>query len=309
MSPATTTELRLGTRGSALALAQASLVASELTERLHRPVQLVPVRTRGDNSTEPLRQIGGTGLFVGMLRELLLAGELDAAVHSAKDLPTASQPGLVIAAVPPRADPRDALVAGGRRLADLPPGARVGTGAPRRAAQLARLRPDLRVVEMRGNVDTRIAAVADGSVAAVLVAAAGLARLGLLERADELFDPAVICPAPAQGTLAIECRSADTATRAALAELDDPAANLAMQAERALLAGLSAGCNTPVGALATLHAGLAELRLAAVVVSLDGREVVAQSLTGPAQHAVRTGHQLATLLLQAGAGRLVRERR
>jgi hydroxymethylbilane synthase len=305
---ATTAVLRLGTRGSELALAQASSVAAELTSRLHRPVELIPVTTRGDTSTRPLREIGGTGVFVGLLRELLLDGRLDAAVHSAKDLPAADEAELTIAAVPPRADPRDALVAGGRRLAQLPGGARIGTGAPRRAAQLRRTRPDLTVVDIRGNVDTRLRAVRDGTVDAVVLAAAGLARLGSLESVDELFDPTVMLPAPAQGALAVECRTDDQATMGVLGALDHPPSAWAVRAERALLVGLSAGCTAPVGALAELLPGdERRLELRAAVFSADGQRAVLRSLSGPVEQATRIGHRLAEALLDAGAGQLVRE--
>jgi hydroxymethylbilane synthase len=305
VTSAATAALRLGTRRSQLAVAQTRSVARDL-ESAGRPAELVPVSTRGDESSAPLRRIGGSGVFVAALREKLLAGEVDVVVHSAKDLPVADQPGLVLAAVPPRADPRDALVAGGRTLAGLPPAATVGTGSPRRAAQLHRLRPDLRVVDIRGNVDTRLAAVAEGRLAAVVVAAAGLSRLDRMSAADELFEPGEFLPAPAQGALAVECREDDGPARAAVAALDDPPSRQAVAAERAVLAGLSAGCSAPVGAWAQVSPD-SSLTLIAAVVSPDGSTVIRKSLSGPAEQAAGIGHRLAAQLLEGGAAELLQE--
>jgi hydroxymethylbilane synthase len=242
--------LRLGTRPSALAVAQSELVAQRLRAAGH-PVELVTVSTSGDRSSAPIPTLG-VGVFVSQRCDTLAADEVDLAVHSYKDLPTAPDPRLVIAAIPPREDPRDALVArDGRVLGELPAGATVGTGSPRRVAQLEALGLGLRTVPIRGNVDTRIAKVAAGELDAVVVAAAGLRRLGRVDEATELLDPLQMLPAPAQGALAVECRVADTALAALLAQvLDDEGTRAAVTAERAVLATMEAGCSAPVGALA-----------------------------------------------------------
>ncbi len=252
-----TAPLRLGTRGSALAVAQAEDVAAAFTSATGRPVELVRITTAGDTSTEPLDRIGGTGVFVGALREALRAGEIDAAVHSLKDLPTQPAAGLVVAAVPPRSDARDALVArDGATLGELRPGARVGTGSPRRAAQLRALGFGLDVVPVRGNVDTRLRKVAGGELDAVVLAPYGLACCASGRRRDEItevIDPLQMLPAPGQGALAIECREpVDAATKElfeALARLEDSDSRIVVDAERTVLATLEAGCSAPVGAL------------------------------------------------------------
>jgi hydroxymethylbilane synthase len=298
--------VRIGTRRSPLALVQSQWVAARLSELGHR-VELVPVVTRGDVSTEPLSQIGGTGVFVSAVRDALLDGRVDVAVHSLKDLPTAGAPGLSLASVPPRADPRDALVArDGLTLGGLPPGSRVGTGSPRRAAQLRAHRPDLQVVDVRGNVDTRLGLVADGVVDAVVLARAGLVRLGRVERITEVIDPSIMLPAPGQGALALEVRAPEGADRPldeSLRQLDDPASRAAVTAERAVLSGLEAGCSAPVGALAvTVEPGFAEpeLSLQAVVASVDGKTIHRMSITAPLVEAVDAGHRLALQLLTSG---------
>ncbi|MGZ4608762.1 MAG: hydroxymethylbilane synthase [Actinomycetes bacterium] len=325
MSPAprTSTPLRIGTRRSALATTQATQVADALTALSGRAVELVPVTTHGDVSRDPLAQIGGTGVFVGALRQALLAGEVDLAVHSLKDLPTADPEGIVLAAVPRREDPRDALVArDGLTLGELPPGARVGTGSPRRAAQLRALGLDLDVVAVRGNVDTRIALVAAGELDAVVLARAGLARLNRLDVVTEVIDPIQMLPAPGQGALAVECRrpedsrAGDSAQQDQhelldlLAGLDDAATRLAVTAERTLLATLEAGCSAPVGAYGEPAEGehVPELYLRAVVVSVDGSAGVRLSATGPLDEAARIGRDLATGLLAEGAADLMQER-
>lgn len=250
------TPLRLGTRRSALATTQSSWVADAL-RRNGADVELVTITTHGDVSREPLATIGGTGVFVSALREALERHEVDLAVHSLKDLPTAAAPGLALGAVPTREDPRDALVAaGGRTLADLPAGARIGTGSPRRQALLRALRPDVEVVGVRGNVDTRIGLVTSGELDAVVLAAAGLARIGRLDEVSEFFAPDAFVPAPGQGALAVECRADDDRVLALLAALDVPAVRRAVAAERQVLSSLEAGCSAPVGAWAddtTLH--------------------------------------------------------
>lgn len=255
------TALRLGTRGSALARTQSGLVAAALTAATGRPVELVVIRAEGDDVTIPLEAPPRPGAFVATLRDALLAGEVDLVVHSFKDLPSAPLAGLVVAAVPERADPRDALCAGDRvGLAGLAQGARIGTASPRRDAGLRRVRPDLQIVPVRGNVDTRLRKVGDGQVDAVVLAAAGLQRLGRGDAITELLDPDVCVPAPAQGALAVECRVGTL--EAALASLDDQSARLAVTAERAVLAGVEAACTTAVGAYAVWR-GADELELLA----------------------------------------------
>lgn len=243
--------LRLGTRASALATSQSGWVADQLRAAGHE-VELVLVRTEGDVSRRSLTEIGGTGVFASALRDALRAGSIDLAVHSLKDLPTAPEPGLVVAAVPEREDPRDVLVArDGLTLAELPAGAVVGTGSPRRAAQLAQARPDLEVRDIRGNVDTRIGLVRGGDLDAVVLARAGLARLGRLEEATDTLDLATMLPAAGQGALAVECRADDAPLVALLAGvLEHAPTRAAVTAERAVLARLEAGCTAPVAALA-----------------------------------------------------------
>lgn len=246
-----TRALRLGTRASALATSQSGWVADRLRAAGHE-VELVTVRTEGDVSRASLTEIGGTGVFASALRDALRRNDIDLAVHSLKDLPTALEPGLVVAAVPEREDPRDVLVARDRlTLAELPAGAVVGTGSPRRAAQLTGLRPDLAVRDIRGNVDTRVGYVRDGLLDAVVLARAGLARLGRLADATDVLPLHLMLPAPGQGALAVECRADDTPLRALLAEvLEHPPTRAAVDAERAVLSALEAGCTAPVAALA-----------------------------------------------------------
>jgi hydroxymethylbilane synthase len=302
----TAAPVRLGTRASALALAQAGTVAAALTAT-GRKVDLVEITTHGDISREPLAAIGGTGVFVSALRDALLADRIDLAVHSFKDLPTAPADGLTVAATPPREDPRDAVVARDRlTLAELPPGARVGTGAPRRVAQIRALGLGLDLVPVRGNVDTRLQQVADGTLDAVVLARAGLARLGRLDEITEVLDPLQMLPAPGQGALAVECRVDDDLVDA-LRVLDEPTTRSAVTAERSLLAALEAGCTAPVGAYAEAAEGDdgLELYLRAVVVSLDGSESIRKSATGPLTAAERVGRDLAADLLDDGAGALV----
>ena len=306
-----TTVLRLGTRRSTLAMAQATLVADALRAG-GSTVELVGVTTEGDRSTSPLTEAGGIGVFVTQLRARLLDGSVDVVVHSLKDLPTQVAADLAVVAVPARADARDALVArDGLTLSTLPAGSSVGTGSPRRAAQLLAVRPDLDVQPLRGNVDTRIGRVsragADG-LDAIVVAAAGLARLGRLDEATQLLDPEVMLPAPGQGALAIECRAADAGPggrlRELLAPLDDPASHAAVVAERALLAALEAGCTAPVGAFAEVDAAL-NLHLVAVVVSVDGVTAIRGSAQGEAADAEGIGRRLAADLLARGASALI----
>jgi hydroxymethylbilane synthase len=281
-------------------MAQAGLIAAAIRERTGEDVELVEIVTAGDRSTAPVHRLG-VGVFVSALRDALLAKEIDVAVHSYKDLPTAPADGLAIAAVPPREDPRDALVArDGLPLAQLPPGARVGTGALRRIAQLHALGLPVEVVPIRGNVDTRLRKVAEGEVDAVVLARAGLARLGRAAEATEILDPALMLPAPAQGALAVECRADDPSRYDVLAELDDPRARAAVEAERAMLAVLEAGCSAPVAGLAEA-AGDGEIHLRGAVLSPDGRIALRLSRTGTLADAASVGRQLATDLLRAGA--------
>ncbi|MFF3735423.1 hydroxymethylbilane synthase [Streptomyces sp. NPDC002476] len=312
--------LRLGTRRSKLAMAQSGLVAEAVSEVTGRAVELVEVTTYGDVSREHLSQIGGTGVFVAALREALLRGDVDFAVHSLKDLPTTPHEGLVLAAVPVREDPRDVLVArDGLTLGQLPSGARIGTGSPRRMAQLnayARSHGlDIETVPIRGNVDTRIGFVRSGELDAVVLAAAGLSRLGRTGEATDFLSPDTVLPAPGQGALAIECAAGSADLVAALGELDDPYTRAAVTAERALLAALEAGCSAPVGALADLRAdgqAVNELRLRGVVGSTDGSSLVQMSTTGPVptsqDDAAALGRELAAEMLAKGAAGLIGER-
>jgi len=278
-----------------------------LSERLGRPVELVEILTAGDRSAAAISTIGGTGVFVTALRDALLAGQVDLAVHSYKDLPTAPAAGLTVAAVPRREDPRDVLVArDGLTLGELPVGSTVGTGAPRRMAQLRGLGLGLDVRPVRGNVDTRLRKVADGELDAVVLARAGLARLGRLAEATEVLDPLQVLPAPAQGALAVECR-ADDDVRDLLAGLDDADARATVTAERSLLAALEAGCTAPVGAHAEVAEGDdgLEIFLRGVVAAIDGSDAVRLSATAPLHDAEGLGRRLAAELLAVGATTLL----
>ncbi|NKQ24810.1 hydroxymethylbilane synthase [Streptomyces galbus] len=324
--------LRLGTRRSRLAMAQSGQVADAVSQVTGRPVELVEITTYGDTSREHLAQIGGTGVFVTALRDALLRGEVDFAVHSLKDLPTSQPEELVVAAVPVREDPRDVIVArDALKFTDLPRGARIGTGSPRRMAQLnayARAHGlDIETVPIRGNVDTRIGYVRDGGLDAVVLAAAGLNRIGRGEEVTDFLSVATVLPAPGQGALAVECPAARADLIAALAELDDPFTRVAVTAERSLLAALEAGCSAPVGALADLppfsapfergnpHADgqiVNEMRLRGVVGTTDGSRMVQLSTTGPVpethDQAATLGRHLAAEMLAQGAAGLMGER-
>lgn len=294
--------IRIGTRGSKLALIQANLVADALSAQ-GRETELVEITTHGDTSHAPLTQIGGTGVFVSALRDALSSGEVDIAVHSLKDLPTAPADGLVVAAIPERADARDALCArDGLTLGELPAGARIGTGAPRRAAQINALGLGLDLVPVRGNVDTRLGKVADGTLDAVVLARAGLDRLSRTAEITETLDPTQVLPAPGQGALAVECRAGGDLVPL-LAALDDPTARSAVTAERALLAALEAGCTAPIGALADVADG--ELYLRAVVASPDGSVNIRKSAFGSPSAAQQLGSDLAAEMLADGAGAVI----
>lgn len=317
--------LRLGTRRSALAVAQSRTVAAALRRQTGRDVEIVEIVTIGDRSTAPVARLG-VGVFVSALRDALTAKEIDFAVHSYKDLPTAMPDGLRVAAVPRRADPRDALVArDGRTLADLGPGARIGTGSVRRIAQLHALGRQFEPVPIRGNVDTRLKKVADGELDALVLACAGLARLGREDEITETLDPMLMLPAPAQGALAVECRAEDSELAELLAALDDPYTRAAVTAERALLAELEAGCSAPVAALAEVveadpagppgaqqpvqpHAGRdaeRQIYLRGAAFSPDGTQAIRLSRTGSLTDAAQVGRLLAADLRDAGADGLV----
>jgi hydroxymethylbilane synthase len=303
--------LRLGTRGSPLALAQARRIAQQLREQCGQLPIVVTVATPGDESTAPVERLGTTGVFTSTLREALLHGAVDLVVHSGKDLPTAPVPGLVVAAFPVREDPRDALVwPGGTSLDALPPGARIGTGSPRRAALLRAAGRQLQIVPIRGNIDTRLRKLAEGQVDALVLAMAGLSRLGLLDAPATPLDPSLLMPAPAQGVLAIECRTTDPLTAAQLSALDHPPTRAAAIAERGFLAELDAGCTTPAGALAELAtraAGEPAIRLSGVIAAPDGSSVIRAQTTGAASDGGALGRRLAqTLLRQGGAALLDR---
>ncbi|MGW5208434.1 hydroxymethylbilane synthase [Streptomyces griseoincarnatus] len=312
--------LRLGTRRSKLAMAQSGQVADAVSQVTGRPVELVEITTYGDVSREHLAQIGGTGVFVAALREALARGEVDFAVHSLKDLPTTQPDELVVAAIPIREDPRDVIIArDALKLTDLPRGARIGTGSPRRMAQLnayARTHGmDIETVPIRGNVDTRIGYVTKGDLDAVVLAAAGLNRVGRSDEVTDFLSVDTVLPAPGQGALAVETTADNADLIAALAQLDDPLTRAAVTAERSLLAALEAGCSAPVGALADLLADgqiVKEMRLRGVVGTTDGSTLVQLSTTGPVpethEAATALGRELATEMLAQGAAGLMGER-
>jgi hydroxymethylbilane synthase len=301
-------------------MAQSGRVAEAVSQVTGRPVELVEITTYGDVSKEALAQIGGTGVFVTALREALLKGEVDFAVHSLKDLPTGQPDELALAALPEREDPRDVLVArDALKFTDLPRGARIGTGSPRRTAQLnayARAHGlDIETVAIRGNIDTRVRFVREGELDAVVLAAAGLTRIGRIDEVTDFLSVDTVLPAPGQGALAIECTADNADLIAALGELDDPFTRVAVTAERSLLAALEAGCSAPVGALADLLADgqiVKEMRLRGVVGTTDGSRMVQLSTTGPVpesyDQAMALGRELATEMLAQGAAGLMGER-
>jgi len=293
--------LRLGTRKSPMAMAQSLQVAQAITARTGREIELVGISTYGDVTPGQLAQIGGTGVFVSALRTSLLADDVDLVVHSLKDLPTGPAAGIALAAVPKRDDPHDALAArNGAKLADLPSAARIGTGSPRRSAQLLMLRPDVVPVPVRGNAGTRLAKVESGEFEAVLLGYAGLSRIGRLDAVTQVFGPEEMLPAPGQGALAVECRADREELLSLLDGVDDPVSRAATTAERSLLAALQAGCLAPVGAYA---AGTDVVRLDGIVVAVDGGMALRASAAGPAAEADRLGREVAADLLRRGAGR------
>ncbi|MBJ7465309.1 MAG: hydroxymethylbilane synthase [Mycolicibacterium sp.] len=299
--------IRIGTRGSLLATTQAGFIRDALIANGH-PAELVIVATAGDQSSAPIAEIG-VGVFTAALREAVVDGVVDMAVHSYKDLPTASDPRFDIAAIPPREDARDALVArDGMVLGELPAGSTIGTSSPRRAAQLRALGLGLEIRPLRGNLDTRLNRVSSGDLDGVVVARAGLARIGRLDAVTESLEPVQMLPAPAQGALAVECRSGDSELVAVLAELDDADTRAAVTAERALLAELEAGCSAPVGAIAEVVESIdedgrvfEELSLRACVAALDGSDVIRASGIGTPERARELGLSVAAELFELGA--------
>jgi len=295
--------IRIGTRASTLARTQAAAVADAMTQELAagRTVELVPMTSSGDQTTASLASLGGTGVFAAALRVALLEGECDVVVHSLKDLPTTAHPGLVVAATPQRADARDALCArDGLTLAELPPGAAIGTGSPRRAAQALTLRPDLQVIDIRGNVQTRLAKVTDGELDAVILAAAGLQRIGYHHVITELLDVQTWPTAPGQGALAVEIHEDDAPAYATLlSAINDPATAAATTAERQVLATLEAGCAAPLGARAAVDGDT--LTVAGTAYRPGGGDQISAFATGPAQEALTLGARVAEDLLDGGA--------
>lgn len=298
--------LRLGTRGSALARWQAEWIAAQLTAA-GREVQLVPIATQGDaDQRAAIGEISSSpGVFTKELQRALLDGRIDLAVHSLKDLPTLPVPGLVLAAVPPREVVADVLIArGGATLEALPAGARVGTGSMRRRAQLLSYRADLQPVDIRGNVDTRIAKLRAGDYEAIVLALAGLTRLGLAGEATQILPTTLLLPAVGQGALGLETRADDSATRAAVAAIDDPPSHAAVTAERALLARLLGGCLAPIGAWARLEDQ--HLRLSAVVLDAGGQHRLdADGRLAPGESPIHLGVRIADALLAQGAAALI----
>lgn len=299
-----TTTIRIATRGSELALWQANHIRDALVAA-HGDVvvELLVVTTDGDRIQDrPLHEIGGKGLFVKGIEERLLAGEAELAVHSMKDLPAEMSPQLVVAATPERVDPRDALVGPvGLGLAELPAGTRVGTGSLRRAALCTRENPAVTVAPLRGNVPTRLRKVEQGELDAVILAAAGLVRLGLSDRITEWIAPERFCPAPTQGILALQCRADDDRTRTLLAALDHPPTAVRAAAERAFLRHLQAGCTVPMGCFAE-YTATGELHVTGLVVGDGGRPYFRATKVGPVAQAERLGAEVAQTLVEMGAG-------
>jgi hydroxymethylbilane synthase len=315
-TPDLSAPLRIGTRGSKLALWQAHHIRDRLRETWGAAleIELVIISTKGDQIQDrPLYKIGGKGLFVNAIEEAMAAESIDLAVHSMKDLPGHLAPGMILACTPPREDPRDALLTRGdwpaeqRTLATLPAGARIGTTSLRRGALCRRLQPSCEILPLRGNVPTRIGRLEAGDFDAIILAASGLRRLELLTDAMELLDPEVFCPAAGQGTLALECREADARTRALVAPLNDPATAARAAAERAYLARLDGGCQVPMGAYATLSGDPAdgEVEIRGIICDPSGRPFYDARKRGPAAQAEALGRELAETLLSLGADRIL----
>jgi hydroxymethylbilane synthase len=307
--------IRIGTRGSLLATTQAGVVRDALIDAGHA-AELVIISTAGDRSSAPIAEIG-VGVFTAALREAIAAGEVDMAVHSYKDLPTAQDPRFVIAAIPPREDARDALVArDGLVLGELPTGSVIGTSSPRRAAQLRALGLGLEIRPLRGNLDTRLNRVSSGDLDAIVVARAGLARIGRLDAVTETLEPVQMLPAPAQGALAVECRAGDTDLAKVLSALDHTDTRVAVTAERTLLAELEAGCSAPVGAIAEVVESIDEdghvfdeLSLRGCVAAVDGSDVIRASGIGTPERADELGLSVARELFELGAREIIADTR
>ncbi len=307
--------IRIGTRGSLLATTQAGVIRDALIAAGHA-AELVIISTAGDRSSAPIAEIG-VGVFTAALREAIATGEVDMAVHSYKDLPTAQDPRFVIAAIPPREDARDALVArDGLVLGELPTGSVIGTSSPRRAAQLRALGLGLEIRPLRGNLDTRLNRVSSGDLDAIVVARAGLARIGRLDAVTETLEPVQMLPAPAQGALAVECRAGDTDLAKVLSELDHTDTRVAVTAERTLLAELEAGCSAPVGAIAEVVESIDEdghvfdeLSLRGCVAAVDGSDVIRASGIGTPERADELGLSVARELFELGAREIIADTR
>ncbi|KAA0086910.1 hydroxymethylbilane synthase [Mycolicibacterium sp. P9-64] len=308
------TVIRIGTRGSLLATTQAGLIRDALIAKGYA-AELVIISTAGDRSSAPIEEIG-VGVFTAALRDAIADGRVDVAVHSYKDLPTAQDERFLIAAIPPREDARDALVArDGMVLGELPAGSVIGTSSPRRAAQLRALGLGLEIRPLRGNLDTRLNRVSSGDLDGVVVARAGLARIGRLSAITESLEPVQMLPAPAQGALAVECRAGDIELAALLGELDDPDTRAAITAERTLLAELEAGCSAPVGAIAEVVESIdedgrvfEELSLRGCVAALDGSDVIRASGIGTPERARELGLSVAAELFELGAREVLVQR-
>jgi len=307
--------LTVGTRGSALALAQTNQVAERLRQLWEASpggdpftVEVQVIKTKGDRILDvPLAGIGDKGLFVKELEQALLSREVDFVVHSMKDLPTEMPDGLCIAAVPEREDPLDALVSGGAVLADLPPGARIGSSSLRRRAQILHHRPNLEILDIRGNLDTRLRKLDNGEYDAIVLACAGLNRMGWADRITEKLSPEICLPAVGQGALAIQARREDSETLSLLAVLDHPETHAAVRAERSLMKSLEGGCQVPIGALARLDSGA--LVLEGVVASLDGAKLVRGRVIDRPDQPDELGIELSQVLLSAGADRILADLR
>jgi hydroxymethylbilane synthase len=301
--------LRIGTRGSALALWQAHWIQQQLAD-VGVVSEVIKIASRGDLQPDvPIASIGGDGVFTKELQKALLDGRIQVAVHSLKDLPTEAAPGLILAAVPERESPHDALICrNAKSIAELPQGARIGTGSLRRRAQLLHLRPDLQMLDIRGNIDTRLRKLADGEFDALVLAQAGLKRLGLESQITELVQAPQMLPAIGQGALGLETRFGDPGTRKELASIDDPESHQSVLAERTMLAALAGGCLAPIGGWGRVEAD-GRLRLTACVLSPDGKQKLAAERVGNAADAMAIGRQVAEELLAAGAAKLIEQAR
>lgn len=299
--------VRLGTRASLLALRQSNWVKARMEEQNPAvEVTLVHIKTQGDKIDFPLFQIGGKGLFVKEIEESLLQEEVDLAVHSAKDLPILIPEGLALIAFPEREDPRDALISRvEKRWAEIPSGGKVGTSSLRRQAQLLSLRPDLEIVPLRGNLDTRLNKLSSLNLDAIVLASAGLRRMGWENRVTECFEPEVMLPAVGQGVIAIEARAKDKRTAPLVARLNHPPTQLCFMAERAFLQRLGGGCQVPIAGLAQMASGRINLR--ALVAATDGREIIRGKVEGPSIEGEDLGRRLAEELLEKGASAILNE--